>query len=298
MIKGLLAARYADTTMLKNHWMNVKELRQHNGTRMHMDSRRTRKARAKPKCTPVEHTSANAQGDADPQIEATGWSAHYQNNFADTSNKHHSPGTDTRASPTFEGPEISDNKPLEGTNGDHDRTAQDLSWLDAMGSRAQFSAGDENPDSMAESLARALHNAGIGGTDGQLGGDEHPLHKEDEVYGADEDPFYCKGIDSSISTPSLLTKSILTGPELNTKSCKDLMTEWFGDGEGGLWFPYPDKAVSSAYHFSRIILICYEHLAISDRPLIQFTQASILTSTAESNAAMGKRDGGLGCSKL
>lgn len=76
------------------------------------------------------------------------------------------------------------------------------------------------------------------------------------------------------------------------------MTEWFGDGEGGPWFPYPDKAVSSAYHFSRIILTCYEPLAISDRPLIQFTQASILTSTAESNAAMGERDGGFGRSKL
>lgn len=51
---------------------------------------------------------------------------------------------------------------------------------------------------MAESLARALRDAGIGGTDGQPGGDECPLHEEDEVYGADEDPFYCEGTDGSI----------------------------------------------------------------------------------------------------
>lgn len=126
-------------------------------------------------------------------------SAQYWSNFADASDKCDYVGTNTRASPAVpEGPKLSDEPTAAGTNGDHDGTAGDISWLDATGFHAQFSAGDEGPDSMAESLARALRDAGIGGTDGQPGGDECPLHEEDEVYGADEDPFYCEGTDGSI----------------------------------------------------------------------------------------------------
>lgn len=54
-------------------------------------------------------------------------------------------------------------------------------------------------------------------------------------------------------TICLLTELSL-GPQIGTKSSKDLMTEWFGDGVDGSWFPYPDKAVSPVCETSSEIL--------------------------------------------
>lgn len=70
--RGLTRCKMCRRNNAQNHWMNAKELRQHNGTRMHVEARLARQARAKPKPIPVKHTSANASGDADPQVEATG----------------------------------------------------------------------------------------------------------------------------------------------------------------------------------------------------------------------------------
>lgn len=84
-------------------------------------------------------------------------------------------------------------EPLDGTNdsGTHD----DLSRHDEA-TGAQFSAGDEWPDPMAESLARALHDVGIGGS--WLGDEECPAHEEDEVPDY-KDPFYSEGKTNSIT---------------------------------------------------------------------------------------------------
>lgn len=69
----------------------------------------------------------------------------------------------------------------------------------------RFSTGDEPDDPMAESLARVLHNAGIG--DAWQGDDECPLHEDDEAFDGHNDPFYCEGnVTIWLITMFLLTK--------------------------------------------------------------------------------------------
>lgn len=154
-----------------------------------------------------------------------------------------------RAVPTPEGPQSS-NEPLEsgpsdGCDGVYDSPPD----CDGADSRVQFSAGDDCPDPLAESLARALHAAGI---DGAWPGDgERPLHEEEEVEEVPddfEDPFYSEGESIILSFHVHYTNSYI-GPNMSTKSSQDLLDEWFGNGAEGAWFPYPDKAVCSLCDF-------------------------------------------------
>lgn len=144
---------------------------------------------------------------------------------------------------TLNGVELRD-EPLDGTNDNHDSgTDNNLGSHDDVPG-AQFSAGDECPDPMADSLARALRDAGIGGD--WLGNEECPVHEEDEVPDYD-DPFHTEGKTNSF--PAFPLAKLSPGPNPDTKSSRELMTEWFGEESSeAAWFPYPDKAVSTEYH--------------------------------------------------
>lgn len=170
----------------------------------------------------------------------------YRGSTLTASDTSFSPETDVRAAPIPEGPEFS-NEPVEGGMSDGHNGAYD----DPLGqddSRVQFSAGDDCPDPLAESLARALRAAGI--DSGWLGDGERPLHEEEEeveeVPDDHEDPFYSEGeIESTILPLRVYCTNSYEGPGMNTKSSQDLLDEWFSNGAEGAWFPYPDKAVCS-----------------------------------------------------
>lgn len=82
------------------------------------------------------------------------------------------------------------NETLAGTSDSHDGN-YDGPTLEDTDPQVQFSAGDGHPDLMAESLARALREAGIECED------EHPLHEADEVLEDFQDPFYSEGRNQS-----------------------------------------------------------------------------------------------------
>lgn len=82
-------------------------------------------------------------------------------------------------------------EPLAGPSGNFCGAGSDHAPDPLLSSHVQFSAGDEPIDHMAESLARALHDAGLGGT--WQGDDEHPLQEEGEAFDSHDDLFYCEG---------------------------------------------------------------------------------------------------------
>ncbi|KAF7974716.1 hypothetical protein HWV62_11375 [Athelia sp. TMB] len=181
--------------------MNAKELRQHHGTQKHANARQMRSTKIR---STVHHNSEAASsllGDSEP-YEAIDAGA--------------------GASLINDGPEFFHDSPND-TAENHDEAQDDTAWADPCGSGSHFSAGDAYPDPMAESLARALRDAGLADT--WQGNDERPLHEEDDVSVDHDDSFYCEG------------------PNTDAKSSRELLAEWFGDSSEGGWFPYPDKAL-------------------------------------------------------
>jgi hypothetical protein len=68
---------------------------------------------------------------------------------------------------------------------------ENLTWTDARGQRVVFSAGEDEMDPLAQSLACALRLAEVSNT--WQGDDEPPLHDEYEVGEDNNDPFHCSG---------------------------------------------------------------------------------------------------------
>lgn len=83
------------------------------------------------------------------------------------------------------------NEPLAGPSENFAGADSDRVPDPPLSSDARFSTGDELSDEMAESLARALRDAGLGGT--WQGDDERPLQEEGEAFDGQDDPFYCEG---------------------------------------------------------------------------------------------------------
>jgi hypothetical protein len=99
----------------------------------------------------------------------------------------------SHCSTTLDDAAISPQSALETDESNHNvHDAEDFVWIDAAGRRVYFSAGEEEIDPLAESLARALRSA----TRDRMwpGQDEPPLHNKcDNDDGDDDDPFNCTG---------------------------------------------------------------------------------------------------------
>lgn len=242
--------------------MNAKELRQHHGTRMHVNARQARLSKVKP--TATQQTPASSSTVPKP-LETVGTSTNYQYATKKDSHRYLSPAdTDTRAPPVAGSSELPD-MPPDGVSDSCDEVHPDLNWGDPSDSGAHFSAGETCHDPMAESLARALRDAGIGGN--WQGDDERPLHEEEDSTGELDDPFYCEGMSTFRNAMRYLCHvNPLPGPNIDAKSSHDLLAEWFGASSDGEWFPYPDKAVRSFYEWSRNILMYL--LAVHDRLIV------------------------------
>ncbi|KAJ6583645.1 hypothetical protein B0H10DRAFT_2198263 [Mycena sp. CBHHK59/15] len=92
-------------------------------------------------------------------------------------------------------------------------------WKDSSGRRVFFSAGSEESDPLAESLARALSGAHNEGTI------EQTIYTEETDR---QDPLFC------LDAPDSDIDDGITAEELNSRL--------FGPDANSEWFPYPDKA--------------------------------------------------------
>lgn len=91
----------------------------------------------------------------------------------------------------------------------------------------------QNSDPLAESLARALHNANTGGhaDEAPLPDDHHPFEQDD--------PFFCGEYNSHRDVA--FADYMLENDDLTSE---ELLKQWFGPSSKSDWFPYANKAVS------------------------------------------------------
>ncbi|KAJ7118420.1 hypothetical protein C8R43DRAFT_1099217 [Mycena crocata] len=216
-----------------DHWMSTKRLKEHVPSKKHLNSRKIiaqrRKAARSSSRSPSAPTSAStteaplcetqtATVDSDRLGDGTAAPCMHVHSDGETATPcpHvHSPiqnTTDLSADPFVQfvpDPSASQDVPAP-------EEFSRFGWTDSSGRRVFFSAGSEESDPLAESLARALR------------GTQDKDSIEVNVYTEDlarEDPLFC---DDDTDTDGI------TAEELNSRL--------FGPDASSEWFPYPDKA--------------------------------------------------------
>ncbi|KAJ6621770.1 hypothetical protein B0H10DRAFT_1945050 [Mycena sp. CBHHK59/15] len=201
-------------------WMTTKRLKEHAKTKRHEKSQelKAKSRKAAHKCSssgacPTAHAckAGFPEPDATPSPTDAGQSCDGNPDLPNV----HSPiehTTDLSADPfvQFE-PDL--------TSSEHGELPEEFSrrgWTDPSGQRIFFSAGSEESDPLAESLARALRGAHNEETI------EQTTYTEDL---AREDPLFC---------PDAPDSDGITAEELNSRL--------FGPDANSEWFPYLDKA--------------------------------------------------------